>query len=139
MAGQDFLSSSCLALHSETVPSLPHPRAFWRKLPAAPPLRRTLSSAQLAPGCRVEAVPHSSFPLLVLSYVDYLQLSDALSYLVSHRPDAVLLFAPLFVIGKSQALIQFVYSVLIFVLSSPCIIRTVGDRVKTLAGPLVQA
>eukprot|EP01032_Pedospumella_encystans_P007621 gene7621-9125_t len=96
--GQDCLSANALTLHSDTAPALPNPRAFWRKLPAAPPLRRVLSSAQLRPGCRVEAVPHSSFPLLVLSYVDYLQLSDALSYLVSHRPDAVLVFAPLFVI-----------------------------------------
>ena len=101
VTGQDCLSANALTLHSDTAPALPNPRAFWRKLPAAPPLRRVLSSAQLRPGCRVEAVPHSSFPLLVLSYVDYLQLSDALSYLVSHRPDAVLVFAPLFVIGMS--------------------------------------
>lgn len=56
-------------------------------------------SSALLSGCRIEAVSNTAFPLLILSYVDYLQVSDALSYLVCHRPDAVMVFAPLFVIG----------------------------------------
>lgn len=103
VAGIDFLSphSTCSHHHhSGVADGARSARAFWQKLPPLAPLRRTISHSALSPGCRVEAVPNSSFPLLILSYVDYLQVSDALSYLVSHRPDAVLVFAPLFVIGE---------------------------------------
>lgn len=97
VAGIDFLGhgggGSGEGGHQHTA------KAFWKGLPPLAPLRRTLSHSALSPGCRVEAVPNSSFPLLILSYVDYLQVSDAVSYLVSHRPDAVLVFAPLFIIG----------------------------------------
>jgi hypothetical protein len=41
----------------------------------------------------------ASYPLLLLSYVDFIEVSDALAYLASRRPDAVLVFAPIFLIG----------------------------------------
>lgn len=42
----------------------------------------------------------STFPILLMSYVDYIEVSDALAFLVSHRHDAIFLFAPYFVIGN---------------------------------------
>lgn len=101
VAGIDFLGPHGHSSSANSAEGGGHPaKSFWRQLPPLAPLRRTISHSALGPGCRVEAVPNSSFPLLILSYVDYLQVSDAVSYLVSHRPDAVLVFAPLFIIGE---------------------------------------
>jgi hypothetical protein len=44
-------------------------------------------------------IPHEHYPLLLLGYGDYLELADAVSFAVSRSRQAVLVFAPLFLIG----------------------------------------
>jgi hypothetical protein len=41
-----------------------------------------------------------SFPLLLLSYVDLLEMSDAVAFLAAQMPQAVLVFAPDFLLGE---------------------------------------
>lgn len=84
-------------------PSLASAREFWRPLPPLTPLLRALPSGGLRSGIAVPLPGNSDnahFPLLVLPYVDLIEVSDALVHLVSHRPDAVVVFAPVFVIGE---------------------------------------
>jgi hypothetical protein len=45
-------------------------------------------------------IPHEHYPLLLLGYGDYLELADAVSFAVSRSRQAVLVFAPLFLIGR---------------------------------------
>lgn len=40
------------------------------------------------------------FPILLLSYVDLIEVSEVLTFLLMHRRDAVLIFAPHFIVGE---------------------------------------
>ena len=53
-----------------------------------------------AAGAKKVELATPCFPVLILSFVDYLEVSDALAYLTAHRPDAVFIFAPQFIIGE---------------------------------------
>lgn len=43
------------------------------------------------------------FPVVLLSYTDLVEACDAVQFLAGHRHDAVLVFAPHFVIGEAAA------------------------------------
>lgn len=100
-----LVGANSVGLPGQRWPTLA--REFWRSLPPPPPLQRPLPGLSevvaTIPRNRVDgALGGGSFPLLVLPYVDFIEVSDALAHLISHRPDAVLVFAPLFIIGELQ-------------------------------------
>jgi hypothetical protein len=66
----------------------------------APLLARDLWRGLGQPGSARRLLPHSRFPLLLLSYADHLELADAVAYAVSQLPEVVLVFAPVFLLGE---------------------------------------
>ncbi len=69
-----------------------------------PPLARDLWRSLSQPAGQRRLLPHSRFPLLLLSYADHLELADAVAYAVSQVADIVLVFAPVFLLGKHALL-----------------------------------
>lgn len=68
---------------------------FWKCLPVRPPptLQRRGKSTDIT-------VLYGHFPLLILSYTDYIALSDAVAWVISSQPEAVMVFAPTFLHGN---------------------------------------
>jgi hypothetical protein len=71
---------------------------------SAPLLARDLWHSLSQPGSARRLLPHSRFPLLLLSYADHLELADAVAFAASQLPEAVLVFAPVFLLGKETCL-----------------------------------
>ena len=69
---------------------------FWKCLPARPP--PTLQ--RRGKGVVDITALYGHCPLLILSYTDYVALSDAVAWVISSQPEAVMVFAPTFLHGN---------------------------------------
>lgn len=79
-----------LAEASSLIPAPLSARNLWRHLTGPGPA-----------GDRAARIPCNHFPLLLLGYSDYLQLADSVAHVLSSSRHAVLVFAPLFLLGTT--------------------------------------
>lgn len=82
-------------------------------------------------------VPHDHFPLLLLGYGDYLQLADAVAHAVCCARKAVLVFAPVFLLGKKLQLCSY-FCVYLYCCSTGAYLRAPRDRAEAGIGSVVQ-